>query len=201
MKQETINYLQRRGYLDLEENVTLRYRFLNENINWQKDCEEVSKKDKLLLKLIGKKNFSIFSKYANDFISKVSDYHDYSPSFQTGDILRKIYIALVNEKIGQTLKQKYSYSTSFDLESVIGSEKIVDVFMGLAQRVLSPIERKSQSIEEWTQDLECAYKSGQNRPNNLIVLLQRYKECYFGAIYLPKNHIMEKELNEKTTKH
>lgn len=45
---------------------------------------------------------------------------------------------------------------------------------------------KSQSIEEWRDEIYKTYQNGQKAPDHIIMVLKRNGECYEGGIYLTK---------------
>ena len=52
----------------------------------------------------------------------------------------------------------------------------------------------SQSIEEWSREVINAYHRGKRRPSSMVLIIERYGECYKGELYLTK----EDFLNENT---
>jgi hypothetical protein len=188
MKKETITHLQEKGYIDMEGNVTPIYRLNERNIDWENDCERVKLLDTLLNILLGKKASEEFKDKCSQTLDEIAVYHNYQLGFETGDRLRHISLILAEEKIDSVLRQDYSYDPKFKSKINLDAKQPIRNLVSIADSSLHPIERKSQSIEEWAQDLVSAYRGSPNRPDNLVVLLQRFGECYLGAVYLPRNH-------------
>jgi hypothetical protein len=179
------------GYLDENNQVSQRFSHIEDDLDWEKDCERVKNLDKLLYKLLGKKASEDFRNGCNQILDEIAMYHNFKPGCETGDKLRHIYLILAEEKIDSVLRQDYSYHPKVGQTRDTASKKPIRDLVAIADSSLYSIERKSQSIEEWAQDLVIAYRSGPNRPDNLVVLLQRYGECYFGSVYVQKDKGVE----------
>jgi hypothetical protein len=174
------------GYLNQDNQVSERFSHIGNNYDWEKDCERAKNLDILLNKLIGKKASEKFREECNQILDEIQEYHNYQPGFETADRLRHIYLMLVEERIDSVLRQDYSYYPKFGSEINPDSKQSIGDLFAIADSSLQPIERKSQSIEEWADDIQRAYVQGEKRPDFIGLLLQRYGECHLGSVYVQK---------------
>jgi hypothetical protein len=174
------------GYLSENNQVSERFSNIGNNLDWEKDCERAKDLDNLLNKLLGKKASEEFRRGCNQILDEIARYHHYQPGFETGDRLRHIYLMLVEEKIDSVLKQEYSYRPKDSFRINSDNRETTRDLVSIADYSLHLIERKSQSIEEWAEDIQRAFIMGEKRPDFIGLLLQRYGECYFGSVYVQK---------------
>jgi|GEM_PF-6807243 hypothetical protein len=58
--------------------------------------------------------------------------------------------------------------------NAIASAELVDVVGG------------SQAIEEWANDIKQRYHTCKQRPELMVLVVERYGECYNGYLYITK---------------
>lgn len=181
------------GYLNENNQVSQRFSQIGSDFDGETDCERVKNLDNLLNKLLGKKESEEFRNRCNQILDEIKEFHSYQPHFETGDRLRHIYLMLIEERIDSVLREDYSYNPGVGLAINPDSKQPTRDLVSIANSSLHPIERKSQSIEEWAGDIQRAYVQGEKRPDFIGLLLQRCGECYFGSVYVQKDDINSDE--------
>jgi len=51
----------------------------------------------------------------------------------------------------------------------------------------------SQSIFEWSEEVTRVYKRGHCRPELVVLVIERYGECYQGALYITVDDFERRE--------
>jgi len=54
----------------------------------------------------------------------------------------------------------------------------------IATSALVDISGGSQSIENWSEEVMRVYRRGNRRPELMVLVIERYGECYRGALYI-----------------
>ena len=65
--------------------------------------------------------------------------------------------------------------------------------MALALSHLVDIEGGSQSIEDWAKAIVRAHDRGKGRPEVVVLILERYGECYRGKVFITHEDFNGKE--------
>jgi hypothetical protein len=67
-------------------------------------------------------------------------------------------------------------------------KKVMTRLRNVAESELVDVVGGSQSIEEWSKEVINQYHTGNRRPDKIVLLLERWGECYNGAVYISKEH-------------
>lgn len=64
------------------------------------------------------------------------------------------------------------------------NRETIEAIRKVASSNLVDIAGGAYSIEEWAKEVIRAYNRGKRRPEAVVLILERWGECYQGAVYI-----------------
>jgi len=65
-------------------------------------------------------------------------------------------------------------------------DKAIKRMTDIANRDLIDLVSGSMSVEDWAKEIDRTYHRGVRRPDVMILMVERYGECYNGSLYITK---------------
>lgn len=103
-ERSNLDYLKQIGYINKLGDVSEKYSFSSEEINWQKDSKEVELQESLLKKLLGRKKFKEFYLKSKITLEMIARFHELRPDFISGDFTRHVYLIFLKDEVTRRLE-------------------------------------------------------------------------------------------------